>query len=704
MSGLKRFIQEAHRRSIWQVLAIYAGASWLVFQIVQTLTEGLGLPDSLPALALVLLLIGAPIVVATAFVQEEAGSLAPEGEPPSSAQLEDSAAEPQSGWEQGRSLRRMLTWRNALLAGMAGLALWGVVAAGWLVLAGATSSGGDAEPASPTIAVLPFENNSDDPEVDPLVNGIHDDLLTHLFQIGGLRVISRTSVAGYASTSKTIPEIARELGATVVLEGGVQLAGDQMRINAQLIDAGTDEHLWAESYDREYSVDGILAVQSDVAGRIADALKLSLTPSGRRAIRERPTEDTEAYEHYLRGLGLLGQSAATEDVSLYPAFERELQHAVELDPGFALAHAWLSVTHSAFWFWAGDRAGTRLEDARRHAERAIQLAPQRWESHHAMSFALLNDGDRDGALEHAQEAVGLEPEATSALLVLGLVHRDRAEFDVAFGAFRQASDLDPRSVLTADYAFGTALYTRQWEEAERYLERMRDLPLAERPRLRHLVYYPILVAIARDGDIPAAREILARAREDLGLSPAEVAIVLSSAPALIGDGAFDEVLSTVGPEAADSARRCDCWQARAVWEEENGRPERAREIWAAWAADREETGYLDQPAEIQGPRRSFQAFLLARAGRPDAARRELDRAWSLDVSPLSRMSMRSYRLAMRASLGDIEGLLEDLEWLLSRPSVVTPNELRTDPVLDPYRDDPRVRELLERYSDREQAS
>jgi len=693
MSGLKQLINEAHRRSLWQVLAIYAGASWLVFQIVQTLTEGLGLPEWFPAFALVLLLVGVPIVVATAFIQEGMGS-APDEPEPAPTESRDAVDAP-SAPETSGTLRRVLTWRRVLFAGMAGLALWGIVATGWLLLAGPSGSQATAAASAPTIAVLPFENNSDDPEVEPLVNGIHDDLLTHLFRIGGLRVISRTSVAGYANTTKTIPKIASELEATVVLEGGVQLAGDQIRINAQLIDADTDEHLWAGSYDREYSVDGILALQSDVAARIADALKLSLTPSEQRTIRERPTENTEAYEHYLRGQGIMGQSAATEDLSLYPAFEREFRRAVELDPDFGLAHALLSITHSAFWFWLGDWDGTRLEDARHHAERALELAPASWEPHSAMSFALLNEGDLDGALEHAQEVTRIEPEAGH--FGLGLVHRERGEFDAAFTAFRQASDTDPRNVLPADYAFQSARYTRRWADAQRYSERMRGLPLAEGRHLRVHVRDPIGLSIDRNGDIPAAQGILERARQEMDLTPAEVGSVLSTYPELIRDGRFDAVLSVIGPQAADSTRRCDCWRARAVWHDVNGRPERARAIWAAWVDARRQERSAEQPADYEGPWRSYQAVLLARAGKADAALQEMENAWSLEVSPYSRILMQNDRLWLRATVGDVEGMLDDLESLLSRPSSLSPGEARTDPLLEPYRDDPRFQALLERH-------
>lgn len=683
-SGL---FEELRRRKVFRATAAYIVVAAGVIAVANDSFTPLGLPPWTVKFVVILAVLGLPVTIALSWAFDvrpvKPGAEGGEGEAAP-------AREPALRTTAGRF--RSTGARIAVI----GVVI--IVGAAWLLIGNAASSDDGTGGRAPTIAVLPFENNSDDPEVNPLVNGIHDDLLTHLSQIGGLRVISRTSVAGYAETTKTIPQIAAELGATVILEGGVQLAGDQIRINAQLIDAESDEHLWAESYDRDYSVAGILALQSEVAGRIADALKLSLTPAGQRSIRERPTTDTEAYEHYLRGLGLMGQSAATEDVSLYPAFEREFRRAVELDPDFGLAHAALSITYSAFWYWAGDREGTRLDDARRHAELALRLAPRRWQGHYAMAFALLNEAELDGALDEAQQAARLGEGSAEALSILGLVHLERAELDAAFHAFRQASDRDPRSVLAANYVVMVATYTRRWAEAERYLERMRGLPLADSRQLSVYIVIPVGLVLARTGDLGRARAMLMEARDSLGLSPADIAIVLSSLPELIRDGAFDDVLATVGPETSDSTRRCLCRQARAVWEEQRGRGQKAREIWAAWAKARQETGVLEQPPSIQGVRRALQAFILARAGSPEAARSEMETAWSLDMTPMDRLSARAYRLQMRASLGDAEGMLQDLEWLLSRPSTLTPNEARIDPFLAPYRDDPRFREVVERYS------
>jgi TolB-like protein len=153
-----------------------------------------------------------------------------------------------------------------------------------------------------TLAVLPFANLSGDPNTEPFVLGLHDDLLTQLSRIEAIRVISRTSVLWYGETTKTVAEIADELDASVVLEGGIQRAGDRIRMNFQLIDADTDEHLWAEQYDRTLTTETVFALQAEIAERIADALATELSPAVKAELAEAPTENLEALDLYYRGL------------------------------------------------------------------------------------------------------------------------------------------------------------------------------------------------------------------------------------------------------------------------------------------------------------------------------------------------------------------------------------------------------------------
>ncbi|MEE9185131.1 MAG: hypothetical protein V3U39_11755, partial [Acidimicrobiia bacterium] len=231
MSRLKRFISEIHHRSLWQVLAIYVVASWVVFEVVQTVTEGLGLPTWFPAFAALLLLIGLPIVLATAFVQE---GIAP-------ARRHDPTLMPggeldaDAGPREVAGARGLFTWRNAISGGVLALALWGVVATGWYVVYGGAAAVSSGQRKS--IAVIPFANMSADPENEYFSDGITDDIITHLSMIADLKVTSRQSSMQYKGSEKSLRQIAEELGVATILEGGVQRIGDRIRINAQLIDA-----------------------------------------------------------------------------------------------------------------------------------------------------------------------------------------------------------------------------------------------------------------------------------------------------------------------------------------------------------------------------------------------------------------------------------------------------------------------------------
>ena len=293
MSQTKRFIREIHRRSLWQVLSIYLTASWIAVQVVQTLADSAGLPSWVPAMAVTLLVIGFPIVMATAFIQEGIGQeRGSQDREPDASELV--AAGP-------TTTRRLFTWRNAIGGGVAAFALWGVVAT-FLLLAGPRADGSLArgEPDRPVIAVLPFTSGGAEEDSKTLSLGLHDDLLTRLSKIKALRVISRTSMMQYQETTKNIRDIGQELGAAAILEGSVLAVGDQVRVNAQLIDASTDEHLWADNYQMAYTLKNIFDLQREIAERIADALSATLLPEEKTELAAVPTEDMDAYNFFLR--------------------------------------------------------------------------------------------------------------------------------------------------------------------------------------------------------------------------------------------------------------------------------------------------------------------------------------------------------------------------------------------------------------------
>ena len=267
---LKRLIREIHRRSLWQVLGIYLVGGWFAYEIVRSLTEGLSLPEWFPAFAVVLLVIGLPIVLATAFVQEgKAGSEFDQAERAGDGVTAQPQPETAGAWG-------LFTWRNAILGGVGAFALWGILAA----LALATDlwpSGEDAEAAAnsdtpfvASVAVLPFDNIGGQQDVAHLSEGFTEEITAQLARVPDLHVISRTSAEAVSGFNLTTPQIADTLGVEHVLEGSVQLFVDQIRVTAQLIHAETDNHLWADSYNGPLA--DLFSLQEDIAIKVTAAL------------------------------------------------------------------------------------------------------------------------------------------------------------------------------------------------------------------------------------------------------------------------------------------------------------------------------------------------------------------------------------------------------------------------------------------------
>ncbi|MGH8121495.1 MAG: tetratricopeptide repeat protein, partial [Rudaea sp.] len=290
-----------------------------------------------------------------------------------------------------------------------------------------------------SVAVLPFENLSDDKANAYFAEGIQDEILTRLAKIGALKVISRTSTQHYASSPDNLPEIAKQLGVANILEGTVQKVGDAVHINVQLIRAATDDHLWAEIYNRK--LDDIFAVEGEVAGAIADKLNAKLSGAEREAVANKPTENLAAYEFYLRGLALAdsGYDYATTRKAIAAYSE-----AVRLDPKFALAWVQLGTSASYLYFNNVDADKFTPQFIKHAADMALQLQPQ-------SSEAQLVQGDylyrvmRDfaGAQKVFEAILRQSPNDKLALQYLGLVERRQGHWEQALAHLKQAADLDP---------------------------------------------------------------------------------------------------------------------------------------------------------------------------------------------------------------------------------------------------------------------
>ncbi len=314
-----------------------------------------------------------------------------------------------------------------------------------------------------SIAVLPFVNMSDDPSASSFfADGIHEDLLTNLSFIGDLRVVSRTSVMQYRNTAKPVRQIAEELRVGTLLEGSVRRAGDRVRVTAQLIDASNDEHLWAQTYDRELK--DIFAIQGELAKAIAAALKIALTDQQEESLAQAPTDNPAAYELYLRERELTDRDGNTEN-RVQKSIEL-IQHALALDPTFAQAWSYLAVLHAQSHFWNYDRTEERLELAKNAIEKALDLAPTDLEVLiNAGSYHYYAHRDYTRAAHYYQQVLDVAPNNVDAIASMGFIRRREGKWAESITHLEKARSLDPRNVSVLRALAGSYEMMRHFDRA-----------------------------------------------------------------------------------------------------------------------------------------------------------------------------------------------------------------------------------------------
>jgi serine/threonine protein kinase/Tfp pilus assembly protein PilF len=353
-----------------------------------------------------------------------------------------------------------------------------------------------------SIAVLPFENRSEEKANAYFADGIQDEILTRLSKIADLKVISRTSTQYYKSAPENLSEIARQLGVAHILEGSVQKSGDAVRVNVQLIKAANDSHLWADTFDRKLT--DIFSVESEVAKAIADQLRAKLTGQEEQVITAKPTDNVEAYDAYLRGLAYTLKTLPTSANAL--GAQRYLREAVRLDPKFALAWALLSIVDSRNYITQSLQPTAALrEEARQAAETALTLQPNLGEAVLAKGSYYYNClKDYDTAVRYFEQARQLLPNSSRIPESLGYVARRRGQWDRSELYFDEAEKLDPRNVYLLTQHATTYIYRRRFPEALRKLDEVLDITPDDVDALA------LKASIAQaEGDLPRASALLA---------------------------------------------------------------------------------------------------------------------------------------------------------------------------------------------------
>ncbi len=421
----KKFFGELKRRNVYKVAIAYGVVAWLLMQVASQIFPFFEIPNWAVRLVVLLLVIGFPVALILAWAFE----LTPEG----LKRTEFADELPK------KSVRSGAWIYVVVVAGAISVSLF------FFGRYTATSKqSGLIEVPAKSIAVLPFENLSHDPDNTYFADGIQEEILTRLAKIAELKVISRTSTQHFKSSPDNLPQIAKQLGVTNILEGSVQKVADQVRVNVQLINATSDAHLWAESFDRKLT--DIFAVESDIATTIAETLQAKLTGSERTAIAKRPTANTEAYQLYLKGRFFWNKRTGAD---LRTAIEY-FNQALGKDPSYALAYAGLADSYGLLHVYgAASPADSHLERSLKEFERAIQLNPNYATAHQWYSNGpLLAFGQFDRAIAEGKRAVELDPLSLVINADLGQDYFIARRYDEAIAQLRKTIEMDPRFYLT----------------------------------------------------------------------------------------------------------------------------------------------------------------------------------------------------------------------------------------------------------------
>lgn len=669
-SRLREFLAELRRRKVYRVAVVYALVAFVIWQAAEIAFPALHLPEWTLTLVVVLTLVGFPIALLLAWAFE----ITPEGV---------KRSEPRAG-EEMVSARR--SWLPPVMAGLAVAVL--VVAAGWWML----RDRGEPPDERKTLVVLPFENLGP-PEEEYFADGVTEEITSRLARISGLGVIGRTSAIRYKNSEKRISEIGEELTVDYVLEGTVRWekaaeGESRVRVTPQLIRVADETHLWTEPYEEALS--GIFQIQTDIAERVAAALQVTLLGAEREALEAEPTENLEAYDYYLRGIDYYRRGFLEREIQLgIQMFDR----AVQLDPTFALAYAWLGFEHTGMYHLSYDRSAERVDRARAALNEALRLDPDLPEAHLMFCFYYWSLLEHDRALEHCAVAQRSLPNESELWRFMGLIKEWQGEFEEALEHQRKAQSLDPRYAIHPMNVGGVYRWMRRYPEAERSYERA----IALLPDFGVLYVELAYVYLAWDGTTERARAALARASR-AGAASGWLDPLLQVQLELF-DRNYAGALDQLARWERDYLDVLHCFVPRAqLYAQIYGRmaDRQLERVFSDSARAVVEARMRELPAD---PRlHSALGIAYAGLGRVEEAMRE--GRVGVELAPLDKdAAVGPYRILELAQIytmvGEYDAAVEQLEYLLSVPGPHSAAMLRVDPTWDALRDHPRFQELLE---------
>ncbi len=652
---LKNFLAELKRRKVYRVAIAYAVAGWLVIQIATQVFPFLAIPDWAIRLVIALFVAGFPLALVLAW----AFDITPEGV----KRTEDLPPAPTAS-----------------------------------VPLEAT------RPPIPekSIAVLPFENLSADQANEFFADGIQDDVLANLAKIADLKVISRTSVRQYRSGTRNLREIGIELGVAHILEGSVRRAGNRVRVNAQLINAATDAHVWADTFDRELT--DLFALQSELAERITIALRANLSPQEKASLKIHPTANLEAYENYLRARDLFRWSGAGDPSENGEKALRSLERAIALDPNFALAHTLASRWHAEMFWFGFDRSSARLEKAKAAANEGVRLRPDASDGYVARAFYhYFGFRDYARARECLEAAQQLTPNDAEVWDALGAVCRREGRWEEAVGHLEKARELDPRNPSGIWNLAETYCALGRTAEAERAIAQGLEInPEAHFFRLLRgtmgmrcagetAPLHAALREIPRDFDPGGSVTIVAVRLHLMEGKPDEAARALAARP---HDRYNDSGLGGF-------AGMVDGYSFPRAWLEGllargRGEEEAARRAFSAALAEVER-----DISCCVGDAKAMMVRALVHFALGDTTRARKDAEEAAAMLPIAHDAydgplLATNLAAIYAQIGETDRALDLLESLRDVPMAATPGTLRLEREWDALRNEPRFKKLAAR--------
>ncbi len=663
MSG---FFEELQRRKVYRVAAAYIVAAGFLIQIASAAFPAWELPNWSLRLVIVLLLIGFPIALVLAWAYD----ITPQG-------IQGTPRTP--GVHRRRNLILLIVVAVIISA-----------SAGFFLLPRAVRDKIDK-----SVAVLPFQNLSSDPDNAYFADGIQEEVLTRLTKIGDLKVISRTSTQGYQSEPGNLAEIAKQLGVANILEGSVQKAGNQVRVNVHLVNGQTGSQLWAETYDRNLS--DIFSVESEIAKGIAESLQAKLTGREVQALAAKPTNNPQAYDAYLRGLALEARSNYSSD-ALFKAIDF-YDLAVRLDPNFALAWARLSGVHALLYSNRGDTTAARRDAAKEALENAQKLQPNTPETllftGYYQYWVLHNYGLAKATFGRVSKML---PGNSEVLYALGAIARNEGHWDESIAYWERGLALNPRNTaLLTEVAF-TYAAVRQFPKAEKLYDRALEIL----PNELSLMALKASIYQAEGNLKEAAKSLVqvnAQTNSDVAVRIKLTQLRLERNPEGIR---FVQARQT-GLQSASGIEKGSKQVGLALAQHVAGDAAHAK-------ADAEQARNTLESLKKDQPENTFVAAALAVAyamlDEKDSALNEAQRAIKLLPSNKDRLSGPAFEenLALvetiigenTLAIATLTRLLQTPYggWLYS-PTPITPALLRLDPIWDPLRADPVFQKLCE---------